>query len=60
MTKYTINMDMISELNQVFLVFPIWNILTDESPPAMATCSLSGEKSTAKTPRVRPVTVPEK
>ena len=32
----------------------------DESPPAMARCSLSREKSTAKTPRDKPVTVPEK
>jgi hypothetical protein len=46
------------KLNQGFLVFPTLNILTDESPPAIATCSLSGEKSAAKTPRVSPVTVP--
>ena len=32
----------------------------DESPPAIATCSLSDEKSTANTPRDRPVTVPVK
>lgn len=31
----------------------------EESPPAIATCSSSLEKSTEKTPLERPVTVPE-
>lgn len=38
--------------------YVICNILMVASPPAMATFSLSGEKSAVNTPRDRPVIVP--